>query len=50
MPIALRKQHVPHLEHAALAISIEQRDLSLSQRGENLMMTAAACEQVADFA
>jgi hypothetical protein len=49
MPVTLRKQDVPHLEHAALAISIEQRDLSLGQRGENLMMAAAACEQATDL-
>ena len=49
MPVTLRKQDVAHLEHAALAISIEQRDLSLGQRGENLMVAAAACEQVTDL-
>jgi hypothetical protein len=50
MPVALGEQDVARFEAAALAISLEKRDLPFVQRWKNLMMAAAACEQVVDLA
>lgn len=50
MPVTPGEQNVSRFECAALAISLQKRYLLFVKRWKYLMMAAAACDRIADFA